>query len=169
MIFFTSDTHFGHTNILKYTGRHFGSAEEMDEHIARIWNSCVSNRDTVYHLGDVCLKYPCPVLGRLNGKKFLVPGGHDKVSKMANHFHILDKIHFFKLRDIEMVLCHYAMRSWPKSHYGAWHLYGHSHGKLPMLGRSMDIGVDTHDFYPYSLDEISCIMNNIPTHVVSNG
>jgi len=88
---------------------------------------------------------------------------------MANHFHILDKIHFFKLRDIEMVLCHYAMRSWPKSHYGAWHLYGHSHGKLPMLGRSMDIGVDTHDFYPYSLDEISCIMNNIPTHVVSNG
>jgi hypothetical protein len=30
-----------------------------------------------------------------------------------------------------IVLCHYAMRVWNRSHHGAWHLYGHSRGNLP--------------------------------------
>jgi calcineurin-like phosphoesterase family protein len=48
------------------------------------------------------------------------------------------------------------MRVWNHSSHGAWHLYGHSHGRLPSLNASlsMDVGVDTHDFRPWHFDEI---------------
>ena len=58
------------------------------------------------------------------------------------------------------VLCHYAMRVWNRAHHGAWHLYGHSHGKLPEAPTtlSMDVGVDNHDFRPWHFDEINLLM-----------
>ena len=55
-------------------------------------------------------------------------------------------------------LSHYGHRVWNKSHHGAIHLFGHSHGTLPMFGKSMDVGVDTNNLYPYHLDEIMDIM-----------
>jgi calcineurin-like phosphoesterase family protein len=59
----------------------------------------------------------------------------------------------------EITLCHYSMRKWNKSHYGTWHLYGHSHGTLPPYGLSMDVGVDNQNFYPVSFDEVKARMN----------
>lgn len=65
-----------------------------------------------------------------------------------------------------IVLCHYAMRVWNKSHRGSWHLYGHSHNSLEteVWGRSMDVGVDSAkvilgDYRPFSFDEISRILS----------
>ena len=55
---------------------------------------------------------------------------------------------------ISITLCHYAMRSWERSHYATWHLYGHHHGKLPPYGLSFDVGVDCWNFYPVSLDQV---------------
>ena len=67
-------------------------------------------------------------------------------------------------------LSHYAHRVWPKAHYGAWHLYGHSHGKLPETDNlSMDIGVDatalrlneslsSENYRAVSFEEVSEIM-----------
>ena len=46
------------------------------------------------------------------------------------------------------------MRSWNKSHYGSWCLWGHHHNNLEPYGLSFDVGQDTHNFYPYSLNEI---------------
>ena len=51
-------------------------------------------------------------------------------------------------------MSHYSHRVWSYSHHGSIHLYGHSHGNLPGFGRSFDIGVDTNDMKPYSIDEI---------------
>ena len=65
-----------------------------------------------------------------------------------------------------IVLCHYSMRKWNKSHYGSWHLYGHSHGNLPPLGLSFDVGVDTNDYYPYSLDDVSNKMKTLSREFV---
>jgi calcineurin-like phosphoesterase family protein len=52
------------------------------------------------------------------------------------------------------------LRVWNRSHHGSWHLYGHSHGRLPEPPTllSMDVGVDTHDFRPWHYDEISGLM-----------
>jgi uncharacterized protein len=59
-----------------------------------------------------------------------------------------------------VVICHYAMRVWNRSHHGAWHRYGHSHGNLPdtPTSLSMDVGVDTHDFRRWRFDEINLLM-----------
>lgn len=60
-----------------------------------------------------------------------------------------------------IVLLHYAMKVWNASHYGTWHLYGHTHGELPddETSLSFDVGVDCHNFYPISYDEVKEIMS----------
>ena len=57
-----------------------------------------------------------------------------------------------------IVLCHYAMRIWDRAPYGARHLYGHIHGRLPPQGRSLDVGVDSHDFRPVRIDALATRM-----------
>jgi calcineurin-like phosphoesterase family protein len=59
-----------------------------------------------------------------------------------------------KINHQKLILDHYAMRVWDQSHHGSWHLYGHSHGKLPDLGLSTDVGVDGHNFQPWSFEEV---------------
>lgn len=81
MIWFTSDTHLGHTNIIKYCDRPFKNTDEMDERIIANWNDIVSPDDTVFHLGDVALgdiSKSLPKVARLNGYKICVLGNHDR-------------------------------------------------------------------------------------------
>ena len=81
MIWFVSDTHFGHKNILKYTKRPFSSVEEMDEILIANWNNRVKEEDEVYHLGDVALCSPNKlrkILDRLKGKIYLIRGNQDR-------------------------------------------------------------------------------------------
>jgi calcineurin-like phosphoesterase family protein len=59
-------------------------------------------------------------------------------------------------------VCHYAMRTWARSHYNSYQLHGHSHGRLEPIGKQWDIGVDNNDFYPVSLDGIAEIMSKRP-------
>jgi calcineurin-like phosphoesterase family protein len=79
-VFFTSDTHFGHTNILKYCDRPFSSTEEMDEEIIRCWNSVVKPDNIVFHLGDFAFGTIAQwetYRNRLNGHIHLILGNHD--------------------------------------------------------------------------------------------
>ena len=90
-VFLIGDTHFGHKNIIKYEPAHrpFATIEEHDEELIRRWNSVVSNKDTVWHLGDVLFGVDAfNLLPRLNGTKKLVMGNHDSypVTKYAEHF-----------------------------------------------------------------------------------
>ena len=157
-IFFTSDTHLGHANIIRYCNRPFSNVEEMDAELIHRWNEAVSEDDVVYFLGDFCMGDPRRFYSRLNGTVYMIPGGHDKELRKLDQQFILPPIYVLKglLDDkrLGITLCHYAMRTFPQSHYGAIHLYGHSHGRLARIGRSMDVGVDTNNYYPYSLNEI---------------
>lgn len=84
-IFFTSDTHFGHANIIQHCERPFASVEEMTEKLIENWNACVKAGDRVYHLGDFALKLNVSeiesIVRRLHGEKFLVWGNHDQKNK----------------------------------------------------------------------------------------
>lgn len=180
-IFFTADQHFFHSLLVPDRG--FDSIEAMNEAMIESWNVLVQPRDTIYHLGDFTLENPiqaCQILRRLNGKIKIVPGGHDhwidgpfdfqppfegKIG-LPEHVEILPPLVSIKVPKIEsglgergshiVCLCHYPMRTWDRSHYGSWHLHGHSHGKLGIVtGKySFDVGVDCWQFDPVSLRQV---------------
>lgn len=80
--FFTSDTHFGHSNIIRYCNRPYNSVEEMDEDLIKRWNAIVKKDDIVYHLGDFSFymtkEKVSSIVRRLNGTIYLIKGNHDK-------------------------------------------------------------------------------------------
>lgn len=156
-IFFTSDFHFGHANIIRHCNRPFSNVEEMNEILIERFNSRVKAGDLVYDLGDVSFKKsPEIYLSRLNGSITRIKGNHDE------NKHLPDILSYkpsgMKDNDgnqLRIVLCHYPMRSWNSSYHGSWHLFGHEHGNMPPFGLSFDIGVDCWNYYPVSLEEVA--------------
>lgn len=174
-IWFTSDTHFGHKNILKYANRPFKTVEEMDAMLIKNWNELVHAEDDVYHLGDFSLTTPqrtLTILKQLKGNIHLIKGNHEK-SVLSNeecrsYFKWIKDYYELTVQDTtsrgnkrSIVLLHYAMKVWNKSHHGAFHLYGHSHGSLPddKSALSFDCGVDSHNYRPISYNEVVKIMS----------
>lgn len=160
-IFFTSDTHFDHANVIRFCDRPFESVGEMNEALIKNWNAKVKPQDTIYHLGDFCMGSDGQrIMNRLNGKKHLIIGNHDKKGVKLNGWESVS--HYVELNHNKqfIVLSHYAMRVWNKSHYGSWMLYGHSHGSLPddPNALSFDVGVDCHNYAPLSFSEVKAIM-----------
>ena len=167
MWFFTADEHYGHANIIKYCKRPFEDVETMDEELIRRHNSVVCDDDVVVHAGDftMCRKSRARAYRRqLSGEHIFLRGSHDR--RLENAREIWEK----EIEGQYIVVCHYAMRVWPRSHYNSWQLYGHSHGMLEPVGKQCDIGVDNNDFYPVSLEQIRDIMRSRPDNpnLVSN-
>lgn len=87
-VFFTSDTHFGHERIITLSDRPFKDVTDMNEALVRNWNAVVGPDDHVYHLGDVALggiEHSMAYLSRLNGRKTLVTGNHDRIFHDPEH------------------------------------------------------------------------------------
>lgn len=168
-LYFTSDTHFGHANILKYTdrGKLWDSVEQMDEALIHRWNRVVQPPDEVFHLGDVSWhKEPLGLLNQLNGRIRLVRGNHDhKKLLQCGRFESIDSLMELKLSGRLIVLCHYKLEVWNKSHHGSTHLYGHSHGTLPGDNQCCDVGVDNFytDYSPISLEVVDNYLSGCKT------
>lgn len=171
-IWFTSDLHFSHKNILKHCEARleaFGipnditdeeKVEQHDKYLIKLWNKTISKKDTVYVLGDFSFanaEGTKKILSKLNGYKFLVLGNHDKSSdKLNGHFKqitqmkeiIFKKDNFdFLEEDFGVFCCHYAMITWSRKHYGVCQLMGHSHGRLDDYNEAstdlrVDVGID---------------------------
>ena len=174
--FFSADHHFGHKNILKYADRPFSSVQEMNAELIKRHNSVVSPNDSVYFVGDFAFMQPhqiVNILRQMNGRKYFIPGNHDKsmndasVKSEFERFYPFDSHPKIRVQDDtlkkgyqEIVLCHFAMRVWDKSHHGVWNLYGHSHGSLAddPNALAIDVGVDVFDFYPVEYQEVKKIM-----------
>jgi calcineurin-like phosphoesterase family protein len=161
-IWFTSDTHFGHANIIMHDDRPFADVDEMDRVLISRWNDRVGPDDTVYHLGDFSLRNKAEDLvayrKQLNGNIFLVPGNHDYRPKRMDpdHWTLLSEVHQIRVGDHRIVLCHYPMRSWDGSMHGNLHFFGHVHGAFDQtrLRNSMDVGVVSWGYRPINLEEI---------------
>lgn len=178
--FFTSDIHFGHKNIIKYSNRPFSNVEEMDEALINNWNSIVPKDGVVFSLGDFAfckIGRIVEIIKQLNGKIVMVGGNHD-AEIWKNRSMLLDSGYVQEItpyREITVegqFICmfHYGCRVWNKSHRGSWLLYGHSHDSLPPLGKSVDVGVDSTPIFgkalyrPFSFYEIRDFMNRRNTH-----
>lgn len=146
-IWFTSDIHFGHANIIKYSNRPFKDVEDMNQRIIRNWNDCVQPGDAVWHLGDLAMtgdrKRLAAWISQLNGDRYAILGNHDvglrsDLGLQREFFKGVFDMQQIKVKDADapggwqrITLLHYGMQVWNKSHHGAWQLYGHSHGNLP--------------------------------------
>jgi len=159
--FFTSDQHFFHKNIIKYANRPFGSVKEMHEIIIKNHNNTVCKNDTVIHCGDFSFgnkeKTYREIISRLNGKNIFLKGDHDKWLGNTGSWMWIKKIN-----KQPIVACHYAMKTWYLSHYNSWQIFGHSHGRLNLMGKQWDIGVDANNFTPVSFEQLEQIMKKKP-------
>ena len=137
-IFFISDTHFGHAAMLKFTNydgtrmRPFDSIEELDELMIQNWNEVVKPHDRVYHLGDVC--YRCgnrdQIMSRLNGKKVLVKGNHDR-DQLGWYIKYFEDIRGTFHIDGNYLLSHFPVHPDSKGRFVRG-LHGHIHAQTVM-------------------------------------
>jgi calcineurin-like phosphoesterase family protein len=155
--FVTSDTHFGHANILHLCKRPFKNIDEHDKALIDLWNSRVNPGDLVIHAGDFSWGNADLYRSLLNGRIIFIKGNHDKETLEINvREKLFEQVHdYLEIRHAgkKIIICHYPMRSWNGSHRGSIMLHGHEHGAMKPLGRSFDVGVDCWNFQPLTLDE----------------
>lgn len=164
MVYFTSDLHFGHSGIIEMRNRPFRNINEMNRVLLSNYNAVVQKNDIVYILGDISHHMPIDeankMIKKLNGKKILVKGNHDKEYDIELFEEICD-FKTISLNGIYFALMHYPMLSWPKSKGGSIQLHGHIHSdglynlenKEENIAR-YDVGVDANRYYPVSLKQI---------------
>ena len=170
MIWFTSDLHFNHQNILKYepVSRPFETVEEMNEVLIKNWNDRVHSEDTVYVLGDLSMgPYDkiAPLIKRLNGKIILVRGNHDTPKRIEIYKSLgieVQDIAYIRYKGRFFILCHFPIASEEfmqmvvQDNSEVVNLYGHIHSNAPKgFNRgTYHIGVDTNDLAPISIHQI---------------
>jgi calcineurin-like phosphoesterase family protein len=157
--FYIADWHYDHKNIIALDNRPFKSVIEMNTTLIETWNNTVSNEDDVYIPGDMFWcepKIAMEVLDKLNGKKVLIRGNHDrrhpeldkKFIQVVDYLEIKDK-------DRHVVLSHYPIPCFKNHYYGWYHLYGHVHN-------SFEYNMMEHD--KYLMEELygkQCKMYNV--------
>ena len=187
-IYFTSDTHYGHRNIVRgtseWTGknrcRNFDTVEEHDAVLVDNINSIVKENDILYHLGDWSFGGKEKIIDfrrKLYVKDIrLILGNHDHHIEKNIYSDLFISVDHYKKITINkqmFVMCHFPMRVWDKSHHGSIMLHGHCHGTLSdyemnqqdsfisIKYKTMDVGIDTHpEFRPYHIDEVLDIMRD---------
>lgn len=172
--YFTSDLHLGHKNVLEYDSRPFKTIELHDETLINNHNSIVRQEDDFYFLGDFCLansKKAESYLSRMIGNKFFIKGNHDKrdiIKIYEKYGTYLGEQKKITIHAQEIILNHFALRTWWHSNHGVWHLYGHSHGKLEheSWGRSMDVCIILNNYFPFEFDDIDRILSKRDVKIV---
>lgn len=177
-IFFTSDTHFHHTNILRFCNRSFKTVQEMDEELIKRWNEKVGPDDIVYHLGDFAWggsEVWNSIIPRLNGHIHLIVGNHDEKNLRQGYMHYFESVEYQQHIYVEgksIYLNHYPFLTFGGVYRGkesCWQLFGHVHtqkgssgkdkGRLQYLFPTQyDVGVDNNDYAPVSFAEVKVII-----------
>ena len=169
-LFFTSDTHFGHRNIIKYCQRPFSCTEEMDDALIANWNRVVGKDDIIFHLGDFAMGGSAEwsrLLQKLNGKIYLILGNHD-MKTIGAGFSRLEGVAMQMLINVKgqrIYLNHYPFLCYGGAYRNTWQLYGHVHTgpanrgldapRLKMmLPTQYDVGVDNNNYIPVSFEQV---------------
>lgn len=171
-LFFTSDTHFGHQNILQYSQRPFKSTTEMDETMIANWNKVVGPEDTVFHLGDFAFGEPKrikEIVDQLNGRIVFIKGNHDKhLDKLTDVFDGIYAQITLVIEGQRVLLNHYPFLCYEGTYSSSkptWQLFGHLHLKPNGNGADFsrvqwcfpyqyDVGVDLNNYTPVSWQQV---------------
>ena len=177
MRFWTSDLHFGHANIIGYSGRPYQDVEEMNDDLVSRWNDVVGASDEVMVLGDFTFERH-NLYGRVHslaGEKILVRGNHDRHSTahyIEAGFQDVWKNCRMQIGRHHVVVNHYPYRGDvgavdrnPEKRpmdRGNFLLHGHVHEKWRMRGRQINCGVDAWGGYPVPEAHLERLMNEGP-------
>lgn len=171
-VFFTSDTHFNHENIVSFCERPFKDAKEMDETLINNWNRVVGEDDIVFHLGDFCFGGVAKwknYLDRLNGRVYLILGNHDLKNirqGLTGRFEEVNGGMCIWIEDYQIFLSHYPFLCFEGGYRDdVWQLFGHVHSRIGNTGfdadrlnylypTQLDVGVDNNNFTPLSYNEV---------------
>jgi calcineurin-like phosphoesterase family protein len=179
-IFFTSDTHWRHGNIIKYCDRPFVNVQEMDHALIQNWNKVVSKDDIVFHLGDFAFADKSKwrqIANSLNGTKYLVQGNHDRTDDIPTEcFEMIRDMLQIAIYDEELedystfIMSHYPLATWAGISRSICNLHGHIHSTPDLNGTGFDIviaknapwnqydvGVDRNNFTPVSYEDLKTI------------
>lgn len=176
-IWFASDYHFCHANVIKYDVRPFNNVDEMNRTLIDNWNEVVDDNDVVFYLGDLSfdkngLKTQ-HIVDELKGKIHFILGNHDhdRDIKKLNRFESVSDYINLSVTDEDnprkrqgIMMMHYPILSWDKAHHGDWHLHGHCHQSLVLNypeyynRKVLDLGCNGWDYKPVSYQEIKKIM-----------
>ena len=151
-IFVIGDTHFGHSNVIRFQSAHrpFQTIEEHDEALVERWNATVKPKDTVWHLGDVLFGQEAfKTLARLNGRKKLIMGNHDQYSTQS-YLEYFDKCYgAAKVRDC--ILTHIPVH--PSQFYRfKYNIHGHLHSSALDDRRYINVSAEHTGLAPVLLD-----------------
>ena len=181
-IWFVSDLHMYHTNIIRLSNRPFADIEEMSKVLVDNWNNVVKEDDIVFNLGDFCWSESyiiwAKVIDKLNGHQVLIKGNHDHpktLQKLSEQYKLidshqgnplfvknLDKLFLIRER-LELrhnkdrfLLDHFPQYSWVGSYHGVYHLHGHIHEKNNDISttNTYNVSIERNLYRPLSLDEI---------------
>lgn len=164
-VFFTSDLHFGHQNVIRFDNRPFDSVEQMDNELRTRWNNRVSKQDVVYVLGDISWygnEKTYDIISSLNGQKHLIKGNHDKLSQRVKSLFVsvsgYSEITYGNKQRI--VLCHYPIIFYNGQHSGATHFYGHVHTTAEYGMVKQYIADSIRKGVPCKMFNVGCMIHN---------
>lgn len=161
-IFVISDTHFGDGNIIKYENRPFETIEEMDNKLIENWNNAVSDKDTIFHLGDFSaytdkIKIK-EIFDKLNGRKILVMGNHDNILSVKEWLKIgFDEVYSYPLIYNEFIVMQHQPPQYINDKTPFFYIYGHVHATeiYPTISKqSACVCVERWDYSPIDFEEI---------------
>jgi len=163
MIYFTSDHHFFHSNIIDYCGRPFKNVENMNKTMAIRWNQVVKPNDVVYHLGDFALAKKDDDISffyDLNGDIILIKGNHDRhIKRFKDRFVFVTNQQQIIYKNHNFFMSHRCVTTtyWDS---GTIYLHGHRHvgdkwnKNVHGDTNKINVCVDLWDFYPINIDTI---------------
>ncbi len=189
-IFFISDFHLWHKNVIGFDNRPFldeaGNPDVLAMHqtIIKNWNDTVGDNDIVFYLGDLVFgrkEWANSVIFALRGKIHYIIGNHDKYNDVVDYKRFESVNDYVDLNidgdpehpNEHFVLMHYPIYSWNRMHHGSSHIHGHSHGNLHhgesadyyKNRRVIDVGCNVINYTPISYKEIISRFKNIKTNV----
>lgn len=154
-IWVTSDTHFGHANIIKYCDRPFKDEHHMNEALVDNWNSAVKPGDIVYHLGDVYFRDPS-VLDRLTGQKCLILGNHDNGTDQNLQRHFKKILVWRMFPEYGLLMTHVPVHEDTLNvNKCPVNVHGHIHERVLPDQRYINVSVEQTNYTPVHIDTLA--------------
>lgn len=162
-VWFCSDWHLQHKNIIRLSNRPFGSIEQHDDTIINNYNKVVKREDDVYFLGDLAWNQSYEnyksIFKRLKGNITFVLGNHDNKQHLirCQKDGLITSVVESKIINIgkdTIHLTHYPLLEWFNFHHNGYHLHGHTHGNIPDYCKSTDVSPEVWEYSPVSWTEL---------------